>query len=168
MSAGNDTPHIEPMLPSAARVVNDLALLAPKFTTAVKNALAECMILGIEAVVYETYRTDALAKAYYAKGRTVPGSVVTNAKDNQHSWHGFGLAVDVIHRDLRWDAPASWWTGMAAVFKRHGCAWGGDWRTFKDLPHVQWALCPAAPNDEDRRLLATSGLLAVWERHAAL
>jgi hypothetical protein len=168
MSAGDDEEVVVPVLPSTAKVVSDLLFLAPKFAAAVKIAVAECMALGIPAVVYETYRTDALAKAYYAKGRTAPGSIVTHSKDNVHSWHGFGLAVDVIHRDLRWNAPAAWWPKMAAVFKRNRCNWGGDWSGFRDLPHFQWHHCPASPDDEDRRLLATSGLLAVWERRAAI
>lgn len=168
MSAGDDTVHAVPLLPSAAKVVNDLSFLAPKLTRAVTAALAECRTLGIEAVVFETYRTDALAKAYYAKGRTAPGAKVTNARDSVHSWHGFGMAADVIHRTLRWDAPASFWREMAAVFKAHGCAWGGDWHAFKDLPHFQWGLCPGSPDDEDRRLLRESGLLAVWERWSCL
>jgi hypothetical protein len=168
MSAGDDAEIVAPVLPSAAKVVSDLSFLAPKFAAAVKLAVAECMALGLEAMVYETYRTAALAEAYYAKGRTAPGSIVTHAKDNVHSWHGFGLAVDVIHRTHRWSAPDDWWPKMAAVFKRHRCNWGGDWRSFRDLPHMQWEICPASPDDEDRRLLATSGLLAVWERWSAL
>lgn len=168
MSAGDDSVIVAPTLPSAAKVVAGLEFLAPKFTAAVQAAMAECHALGIPAMVYETYRTDALAKAYYAKGRTAPGTIVTNAKDNVHSWHGFGLAVDVIHASARWDAPASFWSQMAAVFKRHGCSWGGDWVSFKDLPHMQWSGCPASPDNEDRDLLHTSGLVAVWERHNAL
>lgn len=168
MSAGDDVRVVVPVLPAAATVVNDLAFLAPKFAAAVKMAVAECKALGIEALVYETYRTDALAKAYYARGRTTPGRIVTHAKDNVHSWHGFGLGADIIHATLRWDAPADWWPRMAAVFKRNRCNWGGDWRSFKDLPHVQWEHCPDSPDDDDRRLLRESGLLAVWERWGAL
>lgn len=168
MSAGDDVRVVVPVLPAAATVVNDLTFLAPRFAVAVKMAVAECKALGIEAMVYETYRTKALAEAYYAKGRTTPGKIVTHAKDNVHSWHGFGLAVDVIHARKRWDAPDEWWRKMAGIFKRHGCHWGGDWQTFKDLPHLQWDQCSPAPDDEDRRLLETSGLLAVWERRNAI
>ena len=168
MSAGDDGAVIVPLLPSAAVVVSDLTFLAPKFAVAVKMAIAECDALGLEAVVFESYRTDALAKAYYAKGRTAPGKIVTHAKDNVHSWHGFGLAVDVIHTRKRWDAPDAWWQKMAAVFKRHSCNWGGDWRTFRDLPHLQFENCPASPDEEDRRLLLSDGLLAVWDRWGAL
>lgn len=169
MSAGDDAAHMIEGAASVMRVVSGLEYLAPKFEQAVKAAIAECDALGLDAMVYETYRSDPLAKAYYAKGRTAPGSIVTNAKDNLRSWHGFGLAVDVIHRVKRWDAPASWWPAMAAAFKAHGCAWGGDWHSFKDLPHLQWALCPGSPDEEDRRLLREQGgLLAVWDRHAAI
>lgn len=168
MSAGDDRHIVTPVLPTAARVVADLAILAPRFREAVDISIAECETFGLRATVYETYRSNALAEAYYAKGRTAPGSIVTNAPDNLHSWHGYGLAADIIHRTLRWDAPASWWREMAAVFKRNGCSWGGDWRTFKDLPHVQWHICPMSPDDEDRRLWRVEGLIGVWERWGAL
>ena len=170
MSAGDDTPIVVPALPSAAVVQSSLDFLAPKFADAVRAALGECTALGLKAVVYETYRTNALAQAYYAKGRTAPGSIVTHATDNVHSWHGFGLAVDVIHQTMRWDVGASWWPAVAAVFKRHGCAWGGDWHSFQDLPHYQWGTLVgdhASPDDEDRRLVRVDGLLAVWQRHGA-
>jgi peptidoglycan L-alanyl-D-glutamate endopeptidase CwlK len=85
-----------------------------------------------------------------------------------HSWHGFGLAADVIHRTKRWSAPAQWWHTMGSVFKAHGCTWGGDWKSFPDLPHVQWGAMPNSPDDEDRRLLANGGTVAVWRRWGAV
>ena len=168
MSAGDDVEAVIAHLPSAAKVVSDLSFLAPRFAAAVKLAVAECAALGLEAVVYETYRTDALAKVYYAKGRTTPGKIVTRAQDNVHSHHGFGVGVDVIHARLRWDAPPDWWRKMAAVFKRHSCKWGGDWRSFQDLPHFYWDQFPDSPSDADRRLLAESGLIAIWEKYGCL
>src|SRR5262245_29114210 len=106
MSAGGDDATVVPVMPTAAKVFNQLSYLAPALHVAVAAAVAECHTLGLEPVVYESYRTNTLAQAYYAKGRTAPGSIVTNAKDNVHSWHGFGLAVDVIHATKRWDADA--------------------------------------------------------------
>ena len=158
------------VLPTAATVTNDMEVLAPKFKIAIVAALAECDSLGLDAMVYETYRTDALARVYYARGRTVkpPEKPVTNAHDNVHSWHGFSLAADVIHQTRPWDATPSGWVRVAQVFKRHGCAWGGDWRGFRDLPHYQWALCPASPTDADRALLVGEGIEAVWEKYGAL
>lgn len=156
MSAGLD-------LPTGARVHRDLDLLAPRFREAVEAAIAECNELGLDAYVYEGYRTRQLQEAYYQRGRTEkpPKRPVTNARSNLYSWHGYGLAVDVISREHRWNRPFEWWAEVASVFRRHGCDWGGDWRQ-KDLPHFQWGRLKASPSDRARELYAEGGVEAVW------
>lgn len=162
MSAGLALPH-------DGIVHADLALLAPKVRVAVERALAECDAAGLEAQVYETYRTNELQQRYYARGRTVqpPARPVTNASDNLRSWHGYGLAVDVIHRQLEWDAPRSWFADVAAVFLRHTMAWGGRWHS-ADLPHFQWQPCRTSPSDRARELVRQGGLPLVWQEVGAL
>ena len=78
---------------------------------------------------------------------------VTNAKGGQ-SIHNYGLAFDVV---LLYDKDgngtfetASWdtikdgdndgksdWMEVVNFFKAKGWSWGGDWRSFKDMPHFQ-------------------------------
>lgn len=156
-------------LPADATIHASLGLLAPRFREAVENALAECDRLALNAVVYETYRTDALQKIYFARGRTVtpPEKPVTNARDNLSSWHGYGLAVDVIHRTREWDVPISWFRSVAKVFRAHDCDWGGEWK-MQDLPHFQWAHMRRSPSQRARDLLASGGLEAVWREVRAL
>jgi peptidoglycan L-alanyl-D-glutamate endopeptidase CwlK len=94
---------------------------------------------------------------------------VTNAPTNLHSWHGYGLAVDVVHRTKFWK-PAegmSWFGAVAEVFKQHDCKWGGDW-THVDPPHFQWHLCKPSPSSEARHLIQTEGLEAVWRKVKAI
>ena len=147
----------------AATVSRDLALLAPKFRAAVEAALAECQDSGLDAYVYEAYRSDALQALYYERGRTVipPTAPVTNARNNLYSWHGYGLAVDVLSRAKDWDMPESWFAAVAAIFARQGCNWGGQWKA-KDLPHFQWGHCKPSPSDRARVLITTEGMGAVW------
>ena len=80
-------------------------------------------------MVYEGYRSRELQALYYQRGRTVipPSRPVTYAPSNLHSWHGFGLAVDIVHRELFWKPPQGedWFRQVAAVFKTHDCNWGG-------------------------------------------
>ena len=94
MSAGTGT--------SNPKVSNDLGLLAPAFAEAVKAALEECNgpPNDLNAKVYEAYRSQELQALYYARGRTIipPPHTVTNARTNRYSWHGYGLAVDVVHK----------------------------------------------------------------------
>lgn len=164
MSAGAvPTGHREPA------VDRDISRLAPKFADAVRAAIADCQTDGLDAYVYEARRSHELAALYYARGRTVvpPTRTVTNAPDETRSWHGYGLAVDVISRSKEWNQPPAWFAAVARHFTAHGCKWGGDWKQ-ADLPHMQWGGCRASPSDEARRLLATSGLASVWQAVGAI
>jgi peptidoglycan L-alanyl-D-glutamate endopeptidase CwlK len=154
---------------AVAVVSRDPQLLAPKFRVAVDAALADCAAGGLDAFVYEAYRSGETQAIYFARGRTVvpPTRPVTNASSNLFSWHGYGLAVDVISRSREWDVPLSWYEAVAECFKAHGCRWGGDW-VMKDLPHFQWGPCRPSPSDRARELIATGGLEAVWEAVGAL
>ena len=92
-------------------------------------------------------RTEAEQNALYAQGRTIKGKKVTNAKAWQ-SIHNYGLAVDIVliidEKEASWDTAKDWdgdrisdWMEVVSVFKKHGWNWGGDWKTFKDLPHFE-------------------------------
>lgn len=92
-------------------------------------------------------RTWAEQNELYAKGRTKPGPKVTNAKAGQ-SIHNYGLAVDFVliinGTQASWDTKKDFdkdqqsdWMEVVQVFKKYGWSWGGDWRTFKDMPHFE-------------------------------
>jgi peptidoglycan L-alanyl-D-glutamate endopeptidase CwlK len=142
----------------------DLGKLAPRFRAAVQSALVDCAAAGYDAMVYEALRSQQLQAIYYARGRSVmpPPTPVTNAQSNLYSWHGFGLAVDVISRSRQWNQPESWFKAVADIFKKYGCAWGGDW-TQADLPHMQWGRCKPSPSDLARELIGKQGMQAVWQ-----
>lgn len=143
---------------------HDLDTLAPRFRAAVEQAIAAARAAGLPAMVYEAYRSQELQEAYYCRGRTVipPTSTVTNAKSNLFSWHGFGLAVDVIHETREWDVAPEWFAAVAEHFRAAGCRWGGEWK-MKDLPHFQWGLCKPSPSDRARELMEQGGVQAVWQ-----
>lgn len=152
-------------------VNRDLGRLAPAFRAAVEAGLAACKAQGVEAMVYEGYRSQALAAMYYQRGRTVkpPYKPVTNAPTNLHSWHGYGLAVDIVHSKKFWspDGGEAWFYQVAGIFKAHNCSWGGDWK-MADLPHFQWHRCPASPSDAASQLIQTQGMKAVWHHFEAV
>ncbi len=129
--------------------------LAPKFRAAVEAAIAECRSKGLEVILYEGLRSNETQKAYFERG-------VTKAKTAEASWHGYGLAVDVIHEKLLWNASAGWWQKVADIFKSHGLDWGGDWVSFKDLPHFQWGRCRSTPSATSRRLHRQGRYRDVW------
>jgi len=161
MSAGSpSTYHL-------AKPTRDIDYLAPLFREAVEAAIRECnmgVTPSLRAMVYETYRSNELQFVYYRKGRDAPpppAERVTNAKSNLYSWHGYGLAVDVIHETKGWDAGDKWFRDVSIIFKKYGCKWGGDWTT-ADRPHFQWGLCRPSPSDIARELIRTKGVEAVW------
>lgn len=120
---------------------------------------------GIAVLVTQGLRTWAEQDSLYAKGRTRPGGIVTNARGGQ-SWHNFGLAFDIIVLDALgkadWNTGHPCWTAAAAIGKSVGLEWGGDWKKLKDLPHYQYPGGLALP--ECRTLFEQGGLTAVWAR----
>jgi peptidoglycan hydrolase-like protein with peptidoglycan-binding domain len=115
-----------------------LAKLQPHVAKAALAALADAEKVGIDILITQGLRTYAEQNALYAKGRTAPGSIVTNARGG-YSYHNFGLAFDIC---LIEGGKAVWsvnskWKQFAAIAKKHGFAWGGDWTRFKDYPHFE-------------------------------
>src|SRR4029453_4624924 len=117
-------------------VSRDPALLAPVFRAAVERAIADCQARQLDAYVSQGVRSPGLQALYYARGRTIvpPTKPVTNAPTNLQSWHGYGLAVDVISKSKGWDQPEEWFTRVAESFAKFGCRWGGGGKQ-RALPH---------------------------------
>ena len=134
--------------------------LAPKFQTAINQVTFN---MGASALVYETIRTPERQQWLYGFGRDYDDGrgIITNAQSAQYSWHFFGLAVDIIHHTLEWEAPQSWWKALANAYVRYGQTAGGNWRR-ADTPHGQWGGCRTTPSDLGRQLYANGGVGAVW------
>ena len=118
--------------------------------------ISACKQEGIDIIITSTYRDNESQNALYAQGRTKPGRKVTNAKAGQ-SYHNWRVAFDVV--PLRngkpvWgtsgngidDDPADddkddleLWQRIGALGKQFGLEWGGDWKTFREFPHFQFA-----------------------------
>lgn len=153
---------------------SDLAQLAPAFRRAVEAAIKACAehSPALEVKVHEGFRSSARQAWLYQQGRSRPGPIVTRAPTSLTSWHGYGLAVDVVHRTQAYwpfgrgaaDARKNerWFADVAAIFKAHGCSWGGDW-TRPDTPHMQWWRCTASPTQGARDLMRTAGVHAIWK-----
>lgn len=121
---------------------------------------------GTDIRVTQSLRTMAEQEALYEQGRTVAGSVVTNAKPGA-SWHNFGLAIDVAPlapQGPDWNTSHPVWGRIVAVGTSLGLVSGAEFRSFPDWPHFQLTgRFPATPNDECRAIFAVGGLAAVWQ-----
>ena len=142
---------------------NALDLCAPKFAKAVMATLHDLQEYGFDPHCYETLRTPERQAWLAGFGRDYDDGrgIVTHAMDVFSTWHGFGLAVDIISLEHEWNPPAPFWIALGAHAAYHGLVWGGEWK-MKDLPHVQPSNLHEAPTDRGRQLYADGGLAAVW------
>lgn len=113
--------------------------LQPKAGRMAQAAFADAAREGVSVMVVQGLRTFAEQQRLFNQGRTTPGSIVTNARPGQ-SYHNFGLAFDFVvvrNGQAVWDQNHRDWRRFVEICKGHGFEWGGDWRTFKDFPHLQ-------------------------------
>ena len=127
--------------------MRDITLCHPRLQRIASAWIKACATEGITVSIGETLRTVAEQDALYAQGRTKPGSIVTNAKGSSYSsQHQWGIAFDFyLKMDVDGDGSVSDdayndSTGMfkkaAELAKALGLAWGGDWRSIVDKPHL--------------------------------
>lgn len=149
-----------------------IALLHPDIRQEVTNIINECnrSLTGRAQVrISQGLRTFKEQDDLYAIGRTKPGKIVTNAKGGQ-SIHNYGFAVDIVliidGKIASWDTAKDWdgdrisdWTECVNIFKKYGWSWGGDWKSFKDLPHFDkkgysdWRILGALKRDENNYVI---------------
>jgi peptidoglycan L-alanyl-D-glutamate endopeptidase CwlK len=112
--------------------------LSPETRTAAEKFLKAAEAEGVDVWIHSGFRSSAAQDSLYARGRTNPGNIVTNAKGGQ-SAHNHGRAIDVVEADktgkLLWST--SDWQRIGRMGKEAGFQWGGDWKTFKDRPHLE-------------------------------
>lgn len=116
----------------------DLEKLHPWLDYKLSLLLKNCSKKGIYLIITEGFRTKEYQDELYAKGRTKPGKVVTNAKGSTYSsQHMWGVAFDIAINDtkLLYDAKTIKKVAKIAKSSKVGLAWGGDWKTIVDTPH---------------------------------
>jgi peptidoglycan L-alanyl-D-glutamate endopeptidase CwlK len=148
-----------------------LSLVDPALAALVRTAQRFLSPQGITMSVYQGLRTAAQQNALYARGRTAPGKIVTDARGG-HSNHNYGLAVDIVPYEagtmgvLNWDVASAPFQTMVRYLKAQGLTYGGDWKTFPDDDHFQMPTIPASPSPAMIADLSL-GLEAVWANAAA-
>lgn len=120
----------------------NIATLQPKAQVLARRVLKIIRDRGINARIIAGTRTYAEQNSLFAKGRygnTSP--VVTKARGGQSN-HNFGIAWDIGIFDEEGkylaDSPKYGAAGETVIKARiTGVEWGGNWKTFKDVPHYQ-------------------------------
>jgi|SRR5882672_5792105 len=117
--------------------------------------------------VTQGLRTWGEQAQLYAQGRSAPGRIVTNAEPG-HSWHNFGLAVDVAPFGLDgqpdWNTSHPIWQRLVEVGTGLGLVAGAKFRSFPDYPHFQLTgKLPESPDTGVREAFGQSGIQAIWQ-----
>lgn len=114
-----------------------LRQIQPELAGKVLKLLALAEKENHSLLITQGFRSFAEQNRLYAQGRRLPGKIVTNARGGE-SKHNFGKAVDfafVVGGEISWQESLYRKIGVWA--REVGLKWGGDWKTFKDLPHVE-------------------------------
>ncbi len=113
------------------------------FLPFIRRAKAIALKHGCDYVAISGTRSRSEQNRLYAKGRTKPGRIVTNARFG-FSNHNFGIALDFgVFRGGKYldsDDPeraSAVHRAVGVVAKEYGIDWGGDWSGFKDEPHFE-------------------------------
>lgn len=165
-----------PKPPAEVPVQRSTAGLAPKFRRKVEAICARLVAKGHDPLIAETLRTDARQHYLFGFGRKWDDGrgVVTYSQTARDTWHGYGLAVDIVCRRRLWNATPEFWRDLGEAVNAEGMCWGNDWdgdgvpverdpdESFSDRPHVQWKPARRKPSDRAAELLRAGGMPAVW------
>lgn len=117
----------------------DISLLRPDVEVNCRKWLERCKAAGLNVLITNTVRDKEYQEYLYAQGRTSPGSIVTNGRTPTFHADTAGLAFDFCKniKGHEYD-DADFFKNAAMIAKAMGFSWGGDWKSFPDMPHIQW------------------------------
>ena len=117
----------------------DIDLLRPDVAANCHLWVERCRAAGLNVLVTNTVRDRAYQAYLYEQGRTRPGGIVTNSPVPTFHADTSGLAFDFCKnvKGHEYD-DKDFFREAAAIAKEMGFSWGGDWKSFVDLPHIQW------------------------------
>ena len=150
-------PHLEIFEGDRVSQINAamLSRVSPVLQTRGRAFIAAAAADGVVVQIVQSFRTFEEQDKLFKKRPKV-----TNARGGQ-SMHNYGLALDfapVVNGKISWDeklyASFGKWADAA------GLEWGGRWRKFVDLPHVQDV--ERMPLKTIQELYRKGGLQAVW------
>ncbi|MEP0879235.1 M15 family metallopeptidase [Funiculus sociatus GB2-M2] len=106
--------------------------LEPAFQQKVGRVLVKVRAKGWQPKVAEGRRTIAEQREKVRRG----------VSKTMRSKHLCGIAADIIDKRYGWGGPAAntnfkFWKDLGAAAKSEGLVWGGDWRSFKDVAHLE-------------------------------
>ena len=117
----------------------DISLLRPDVAANCRLWLKRCAAAGLNVLVTNTVRDREYQEHLYAQGRTRPGQIITNSPVPTFHSDRAGLAFDFCENVRGHEyGDAAFFRRAADIAKEMGFSWGGDWKSFPDMPHLQW------------------------------
>lgn len=119
--------------------------LHPTLVVKVNRVLAAMAALGYPMKIIAGVRTAEEQAKLYAKGRTLPGSKVTNCdgvkvkSNHQPAADGYGHAVDCAFAGPDPFGEKLPWGLYGYLVEFEGLKWGGRFTTLVDRPHAEMA-----------------------------
>lgn len=112
--------------------------LHPTLQRAATEFLKRCTSAGLKVLITQTLRDNEYQDSLYAQGRTKPGSIVTNCKGG-HGPHNFGIAFDICQNVKGKEySDSSFFKKCGKIWQDMGGTWGGAWKSFVDMPHMEF------------------------------
>lgn len=150
-----------------------LSLVHPKVADLAHKLYDALQLEGIDIHVVQGFRSYNDQKKLWDQGRDANGNVVnsaiivTNAPPG-HSWHEFGLAIDVcpfVDGQPDWDLQNPAWKRIVAVGESLGFYSGSHFvHPRPDWPHLQLTgKFPVSPTGEVRQIFLDAGVQGVWQ-----
>ncbi len=113
----------------------DIDALLPEVKEKAVLFIGECQKQGLNIRITDTFRTPEKQNELYARGRTIAGPRVTNAKAGQ-SYHNWGLAFDVCFLGtVPYPPQMEQWRRIGRIGEDCGFIWGGS---FGDYGHFEY------------------------------
>lgn len=120
-------------------IVRDLNELLPAFRLQVQALLRDMVLMGHDPIVWETWRSPERVAMLVQRGT-----------GSRQSMHPLRIAVDIIERNAKWNAPRKFWMDLVDLAEVRGLTSGAHLARH-DLPHVQ-----AVPFNRQVMFMATA------------
>ena len=156
--------------------MRDVKQLHPELQEKFELLQKKCAQKGIKIRATECLRTAKEQDALYAKGRTAPGSKVTNARGRDaKSMHQWGVAVDIVidmdadkdgDVDIRDLYNVKLLNVVGKIGESIGLEWGGSWKSIVDKPHFQLPDWGSIPTKLKAKYGTPEKFIATWSKTA--
>jgi peptidoglycan L-alanyl-D-glutamate endopeptidase CwlK len=132
------------------RSAKEIESLSPAFAHHVETILKHLAGKGWVPVVFHGERTkeEQAEKVKAGHSKTMQSFHVSETcfpkTRNGLYWELKGEAADIVDARFLWSGPATdldfqFWKDLGAIAKALGLGWGGDWKKFRDVAHVEMA-----------------------------